>query len=455
MSEINIEDVVAQPKANSKSKIFLSCKLLFLTYPGHINAQEYLDWFNEKLPKTNKIKFYTIAHEIGYDDMETHPEGYKHTHMSIQLEKQYQISTARTLDYEGIHGDYLRTKSQAAAHRYLSKGDIDIEKCLAEGIDHTIKETKHNKLPRRPPVLFTNVNDLLQFTKQDQQHEDMLDLMEYLKSCKTTEEALSHESNTSSIIANNIIRLWGDLRVDYDYSDGEHMRRAMAVKLYPWQQDIYDKLSDDNVDNRLVTWIYNFEGNIGKSTLVSVLRKRMEGVLSFSDTSKVGDMAYVLFDYCARKHISPRVILFDLSRTRVDNHSIYTFLEQVKNGEVFSSKYKSAEFEIRVPHVVVFSNFFPDIKAFTKDRWNLVEINKDPEGDGHIVSPIHVDDFQLHFRAFKRQQSMIQERNKLRARKETPLLIKKLLAKGFTQEEIDKTLEEEDIESESSFLNSC
>lgn len=450
--QVNEPEAVLTPELNlvaalplKESRIFLKTKMLFLTYPGHIDAEGYLAWIRAKIPKNTTLTHYAIAHEVGYDDMEKHPEGYAHTHMSLQFDRPYQVSTARTLDYHGVHGDYLRTKSIVASHRYLAKGDIDIELCRAEGIDYTKKETKAKPFPRKPPVLFTNVTDLEQYTTQAQQNQEMVDLVEYLKTCKTLDQALEHEMNTDPSTTNNILKLWGELNNSCDYSDGYHMRKALTIELYPWQQMIYDQLVPDNTDDRLVTWIYNRKGNIGKSTLVDVVHNKLPGVLVLSDTARTNDMALVLAEYCKRVGESPKILLFDLARSRADNHSMYTFLEQVKNGHILSAKYKSMQLAIKPPHVIVFANFFPDLKGFSADRWNIIDIKNSLNGIGHDVIHIPTDHFGSALKKDQMAHHMEQRRIAKIISDQHQRRIDDLLNEGFTQEEIDEYLDQDTL----------
>ena len=63
----------------------------------------------------------------------------------------------------------------------------------------------------------------------------------------------------------------------------------------------------------------------------------------------------------------------------------YSFIEDLKDGNVFASKYDSKELMIKVPNVVmVFSNNTPDIKELAKDRWKIFSIENDELVDRQI-----------------------------------------------------------------------
>ena len=56
----------------------------------------------------------------------------------------------------------------------------------------------------------------------------------------------------------------------------------------------------------------------------------------------------------------------------------YSFIEDLKDGSVFASKYDSTELMIKVPNIVmVFSNSTPDVKELARDRWIIFSIEND------------------------------------------------------------------------------
>jgi len=69
------------------------------------------------------------------------------------------------------------------------------------------------------------------------------------------------------------------------------------------------------------------------------------------------------------------VVVFDLSRTMVDHcDHIYTIIEKLKDGCLFSGKYQSHSKIFDSPHVIVFANFKPDLTKLSIDRWKVVSI---------------------------------------------------------------------------------
>ena len=60
---------------------------------------------------------------------------------------------------------------------------------------------------------------------------------------------------------------------------------------------------------------------------------------------------------------------------RSDEHVTYGLLENIKDGYLVSSKYKSKALKIKTPNtVIVFSNNYPIVDSLSKDRWVVYEI---------------------------------------------------------------------------------
>ena len=56
----------------------------------------------------------------------------------------------------------------------------------------------------------------------------------------------------------------------------------------------------------------------------------------------------------------------------------YGFIKDLKDGNVFASKYDSKELTIKVTYVVmVSSNNTPNIKELARDRWNIFSFEND------------------------------------------------------------------------------
>lgn len=132
-----------------------------------------------------------------------------------------------------------------------------------------------------------------------------------------------------------------------------------------WQRDLYNTLSEDP-DDRTIIFIVDIIGNSGKSWFMAhyhSLHKDTQILLP----GKKADMALAL-----REDL--RVLFVDAPRSKQGDFIQYDFLEEVKNGRIFSSKYDSRMKTFPVPHVVVAMNEFPKMDMLSEDRYKIIEI---------------------------------------------------------------------------------
>jgi len=78
-----------------------------------------------------------------------------------------------------------------------------------------------------------------------------------------------------------------------------------------------------------------------------------------------------------KSKFNPNTILVNLSRQSEGAFS-YASLECIKDGLVFSGKYEGGTRLFPKPHIIVFSNWFPDLAKLTLDRWCIRELRNNP-----------------------------------------------------------------------------
>lgn len=134
----------------------------------------------------------------------------------------------------------------------------------------------------------------------------------------------------------------------------------------PWQQQLMD-IINLGAGPREVIWIYSPEGNVGKSDMAKHLIYNHNIQPLQNATSR--DLS------CAWKCGS---IVMDLARDQSNVPINYGFLECVKDGRSFSSKYEST-CKLADPNsnrfVICFSNESPDVTKLSLDRWHIFRIS--------------------------------------------------------------------------------
>ena len=131
-----------------------------------------------------------------------------------------------------------------------------------------------------------------------------------------------------------------------------------------WQQKVI-KLILREPHERTINWFYEEIGNTGKTFLTRYIMSAHPSCICF-ENAKSADLKYA--------YNGESIVLFDLSRSS-EHIFNYEALESLKNWRMFSPKYESASKVYRIPHVVVFANWLPDMTRLSLDRWNIVKIN--------------------------------------------------------------------------------
>lgn len=138
--------------------------------------------------------------------------------------------------------------------------------------------------------------------------------------------------------------------------------------LRPWQQRLHDML-EDTPDRRTIIFVVDLTGNSGKSWFADWYQQKTGDTCQVITPGKRGDMAYML-------HPSLRVLFLDAPRAKQADFIQYDFLEDLKNGRVFSPKYESTMKTYEPMHIVVCMNEEPDRTKLSADRYKVINIRQ-------------------------------------------------------------------------------
>ncbi len=156
-----------------------------------------------------------------------------------------------------------------------------------------------------------------------------------------------------------------------DYLDDN--RPKHKVKTFPlllWQQTLYERLCRP-ADDRSITFIVDSLGNKGKSWFARYYTDiHTNGQIIVP--GKKADMALVVRE-------ETKVFFFDCPRSKQGDYIQYDFLEELKNGFIFSPKYQSKNKKLAVPHVVILMNEHPDLSKLSIDRYDVVTLTEADE----------------------------------------------------------------------------
>jgi Putative viral replication protein len=144
--------------------------------------------------------------------------------------------------------------------------------------------------------------------------------------------------------------------------------------LRPWQESLLSDVSLGELpSDRHVIFVVDEEGNQGKSFLCRLVRQgAFEGRIGKSlilGAGKKADLSYAF----SKAIPYPSVVFIDVPRSKMETLH-YDFLEEIKNGYLFSPKYESVQISFPIPHLVVLCNEQPDFGKLSADRYKIVNL---------------------------------------------------------------------------------
>ena len=151
-----------------------------------------------------------------------------------------------------------------------------------------------------------------------------------------------------------------------------------TVVLKPWQMELMKHI--DNPSDRKILWVQGEKCGEGKTWfqkyVQSLLGRRRVVAGGINIHSNSASIAHAL---SKRPLATTDIFLFNIGKARNREQEVnYSFIEDLKDGNVFASKYDSKELMIKVPNIVmVFSNSTPDVKELARDRWEIFSIEND------------------------------------------------------------------------------
>lgn len=133
--------------------------------------------------------------------------------------------------------------------------------------------------------------------------------------------------------------------------------------LRPWQDDLEQEL-DESSDQRKIKFMIDREGNKGKSWFTRYYLSKYPDAAQVLRVAKRDDLAFAIDP-------TKRIYFFDIPRSQMEFLQ-YSVLEMLKDRQVFSPKYKStSKILSHCPHVIVFCNEVPDMRALSNDRYEI------------------------------------------------------------------------------------
>lgn len=137
-----------------------------------------------------------------------------------------------------------------------------------------------------------------------------------------------------------------------------------------WQTRVLDWI-EGTPDDRSVRWIYNKDGNAGKSKLQKFLCWKGKATMIPMGTATQLKTAVI-----AKGPFGAYVCnIGRVTGNQESQKDLFSALEAIKDGFVESAMYGKAQtLFMEPPHVIVFSNDLPDLRLASLDRWKVYEV---------------------------------------------------------------------------------
>lgn len=161
-----------------------------------------------------------------------------------------------------------------------------------------------------------------------------------------------------------------------------YVGQDLIQKFYPWQESLFSMVMT-SPDDRKIPLICDTSGNKGKSVFAKTLGYHHGAcVIPLGLTSAQMKSAIVSAG-------PKKIYILDLPRNNKSFQEIFDTIEELKRGFVISCFHgKLKELYMARPHVVCFTNEFPQLDLLSFDMWDLYQISSNMELE-------HVDKFQI------------------------------------------------------------
>lgn len=139
-----------------------------------------------------------------------------------------------------------------------------------------------------------------------------------------------------------------------------------------YQQEII-KIIKEEPDERTIHWYFEKRGKVGKSQFTKYLVSKHNAI--FIDEGKKTDLMNTCLSSFNSGH-DMNLFVLDIPRAN-KNMCSYKSIESIKCGLIYSPKYEGGQAIFNSPHIIIFSNYPPEIHNLSLDRWKIFEIQED------------------------------------------------------------------------------
>lgn len=228
-------------------------------------------------------------------------------------------------------------------------------------------------LPQAHYTIARHVKNSIEYCKKDGDFVEYGKLLAGSRGKRTDLELFATDVKKNEYNRTQLIEAHKSIYAKYPRFFDEYIeihRPNRPVDIFPlreWQLNLSILLAAEP-DDRHIVFVVDQYGNKGKSWFTRYYEQQHPGESQCLVPGKHADMAYAL-------NTTIRVLFLDAPRAKQGEYIQYDFLEEVKNGMVFSTKYQSVVKRLSKVHVVVLMNEPPNYDKLSADRYITITID--------------------------------------------------------------------------------
>lgn len=320
----------AAPKKKATALLYVG-KGHFLTWPK-VPAS----WTKEQMVQACKDKVSGISYVVM--GLEAHEDGTPHFHAFIKTEEPVRVRCDTwVIEIDGVErrGRWLSAKSYKACKKYVEKGgdyitDGDFDLAIYEAA-----------VVGRKSYIATYA----------------------------MEHGMAAAVRKDPALIFDYAKVQMGLRLYEEDCAKEKMTMAEPEVWKEFQKTVLNTI-DEPPHPRHIHWIVDEVGNSGKTFMAKWLCINKGAALLGGKRSD-----------CYACYQGESTVIFDVPRQLGEDtmDHIYGTIEKIKDGHFMSGKYVPVQRCWEIPHVFVFANWWPNMDALSKDRWDIWVITQEGE----------------------------------------------------------------------------
>lgn len=141
-----------------------------------------------------------------------------------------------------------------------------------------------------------------------------------------------------------------------------------------WQKKVMEAI--ESMEDRKIILLTSKEGNKGKSWFQKHLKFRHNWVKLAATLVTAQDIMRAAMNKIGARRVIPGICI-DIPRSVSKKHmwTIGQAIECLLEGECYDDRYKFSDHDFEPCPIVVSTNWMPDLKIFSKDRWIIIDVN--------------------------------------------------------------------------------